>query len=269
MLIRGNRSSQDRLRDLLDPASRVQVIALTGPSHVGKASFATALMSELLEESDFAVVDPGVAGSREASAFLSSEPSLSPYRAVLVDDSESLSEPAQDAYLKLCEEPPGGSRIVFVTSDDQAMLPALRSRIQEVTRWAPLTDDEMEAYVSSLEGVRDPDAEKLCGGRPGLYLAIAGDRGFRDLSETVRAMASGSGSFDSPIPEVVKSLENKASPRRTAVAEVCRAAARALVGNPSNRPRCAALLRFSSVILRHPSANAEVHWQRASVSCLL
>lgn len=269
MQIFGNRSSQDRLRYLLGLESRAQVIVLAGPSHVGKASFAASLLSEILEESDFAIVDSGVAGSREAAAFLSSEPAFSPYRAVLVDGAESLSEPAQDAYLKLCEEPPGGVRIVFVTSDDHAMLPALRSRVQEVVRWASLTGDEIGTYVSSLEGVRDPDAERLCCGRPGLYLAMVGDRGFGDLSEAVRAMVSGSGSFDSPVPEVVKSLENKASPKRTAVAEICRTAAMALVGSPSNRPKCAAILRFSSIILRYPSANAEVHWQRASVSCLL
>lgn len=269
MQIYGNQSSQDRLRALLSPTSRVQTIVLAGPSHIGKASFATMLISELLEESDFTIVDSGIAGSRKAASFLSLEPTFSSYRIVMVDRAESMSEPAQDAYLKLCEEPPGAARIIFITSDDKAMLPALRSRIQEVIRWASLTEVEIETYTSSLDGVRDLDAEEFCLGRPGLYLAMAGDRRFKELFEAAQCLASGHGSFDLPVPEAIKSLEGKASPRRTAVAEVCRIASKTLVGDSFNRLRCASILRFSSSILRHPSANAEVYWQRAVVSCLL
>jgi len=267
--IYGNQGSQDRTRFLLRTESRARVIVLAGPSHVGKASFASEFFLEQLEETDFSVVDHGVAGARNAVSFLSSEPSFSPYRAVLVDGAESLSEPAQDAYLKLCEEPPGDSRIVFVTADEYSMLPALRSRIQEVVRWSALSDVDVSSYVASLEGVRDPDAESMCRGRPGLYAAMSGDAGFRELSQSVLSLVSGPASFDLPVPSVIKSLENKASPRRTAVAEVCRASVAGLVGDPSKRRKCAAVLRFSAVLLRHPSANAEVHWQRTSVSCSL
>lgn len=269
MGMHGNSLSLDRLRNLAAPESRSQVLALSGPSHLGKASAASQVLEDVLEESDWMAVGPGVAGAREAASFLSSEPAFSPYRAVIVDDAGSLSEPAQDAYLKLCEEPPRGARVWFVTTDDHLMLPALRSRVQEVVRWRPLSREEMGEFLSSLEGATDPDAERMSSGRPGLYLAMAGNAEYRALRDAVRELASGAGGLSSLVPDAVKSLDGKASVRRTAVAEVCRLAALESLSDLSNRARAVALLRFSATLIRHPSANAEVHWQGASICCSL
>lgn len=266
----GNESSRLRTSALVQPGSRTSVVALTGPSGLGKRSFLERELQEVVEESDRVSVDSSVDGAREAVSFLQSLPLFSPYRVAVVDGSGALSEPAQDAYLRLCEEPPSSSRVFFLVEDDGLLLPALRSRIQEVVRWRPLDAGEMEDFLESHPVARDTDALALCRGIPGLYEVMLGHPEYPVLASAVaKIVEGGADPLSVPIPDAVSALPGKAVPEREAVAAVCRAAALARVGDPGARARIFAFLRFSAVLLRHPAANAEVHWQRAAVSCSL
>lgn len=265
----GNDRSRRRTEALLDPGSRIPVSALTGPEGLGKRTFLLSELGRKLEEPDLLVVGSGVDGAREASSFLDSSPLFSPYRAVVVDGSDPVSEPAQDAYLKLCEEPPPSARVFFVVEDEGLLLPALRSRIQEVVRWSPLDGQEMGQFIESHPTAEDPEARRLCRGIPALYDAMLGKPEFPALLASVSDVVGGRPDpLSLPVPEVVK-LTGKDRVGRTAVASVCRQAALSHVGSPGSRPRIRAFLRFASVLCRHPSANAEVHWQRTMVACLL
>lgn len=264
MTILGNELSQSTMRAALQRVPRFLV--LSGPEHVGKKAFALSLLESSLDEADLLVADTGPDGAREARRFLSDMPSFSPFRAILVDDMDFLSEPAQDSWLKICEETPGTSCVVGVVSDPLFLLPPLQSRIVERIRWSPLSEQEVRDYADSLDGALDEAAVRMCRGRPGLYPVLASG-GFVSLFESVVASVE-SPSLELPVPEVVKSLEGGRSPARDAVCSVVRQAALTFAGRPELRVAAAAFLRFAANMVRVPSANAEIHWMGAVISSL-
>jgi hypothetical protein len=258
----GNRLSQSQILEAVRTEAVIRTVLLSGPSYVGKRSFAARALGAHVEEADLLEVDHSVAGSREAVAFCRSAPVFSPYRAVLVDGSDQLSDAAQDAYLRLCEEPPPSSRVFLVAEDGGNMAPALLSRMERVTRWKALDGDDMGRFTGSQPGAEDAEAVRLCAGRPGLYLAMVGKSEYSDLYRRTVRRLDGTDSDPMPsVPEAVASLKPGPSPERDAVALVCRQAALSLVGRPALLPRIRRLLQFCSLIAKVPSANAEVHWQ--------
>jgi hypothetical protein len=241
-------------------------LVLSGPEHLGKRSFASSFLESVLDESDLLVAPPGPDGARESRSFLEDMPAFSPFRAVLVDDMDFLSEPAQDAWLKLCEEPPGRSCVIGIASDPGLLLPPLRSRIVREIRWSPLPESEIAELAASLGKPVDEVAVRMCCGIPGLYGTLCSSE-YAALHESVSA-AFDSPSFDSPTPSVLKSLGTDRGPERSAAAQVIRSAVRPFVDRPELRDGVVAFLRFSSVLLRVPAANAEIHWKNALVSLL-
>jgi hypothetical protein len=241
-------------------------LLLSGPENVGKLSFVKGFLESLLDESDILVADTGPDGARQARPFLADMPSFSPFRAVLVDDMDFLSEPAQDSWLKLCEEAPGGSRIVSVVSDPSALLPPLLSRAARYVRWLGLSEEEMRQYVGSLEVEVDQFALSASCGRPGLYRTLSSP-GYASLYESVVGSIA-SPSLDLPVPSVVKGLEPGRSVERTSAFLVVRRAALSMSHDPEVRPAALAFLQYAANMVRVPSANAELHWRNAVILSL-
>lgn len=261
MKISGNqRSLQLTERILTDPS--VRSVALAGPDYVGKRSFAESAMERLFGPEDVLRADSGVDGARDVRDFLRFRPSFGARRAVLVDEADRLSEPAQDAYLKVCEDGAGSCVVVLVSSDLESLLPALRSRLDSVVRWSPLSPEEMSAaFPESGEPVL-----RLCSGRPGLH-SVVSSPAYQELHSAALSVISGRcGSPVPPLPEAIRSLKGSRSPERDAAALVLRLAARELSGDQPLSGRVRAALRLASVLESVPSASAEVHWQ---AFCLL
>jgi len=260
----GNELSRRETEAALSTVPRFLV--LSGPEHLGKRTFAHTLLESLLDESDLLVAPPGPDGAREARSFMEDMPSFSPFRAVLVDDMDFLSEPAQDSWLKLCEEPPGRSCVVGVVADPSVLLPPLRSRIVHEVRWSPVPDLEISEWAATLGDGVDEAAVRMCAGLPGLYKTLCGSE-FAALHESVVA-AFESPSFESPVPSAVKDLETERGPARSSVAQVVRSSVRPYASRPELRDGVVAFLRFAATLLRVPAANAEIHWRNAMVSLL-
>ncbi len=96
-------------------------------------------------------------------------------RVVVVEQAHRLNEDAQNAFLKMLEEPPAGVTIVLCADDEECLLPTVRSRCARV-RLGPVGGREIERWLGEL-GVADaPRASRLARlaqGRPGLALAYA------------------------------------------------------------------------------------------------
>lgn len=98
----------------------------------------------------------------------------------IVDEAELLDRsptnaPVQNALLKTLEEPAPGTLIILVTSDEQRLLPTIRSRCQRV-RFNQLPEDAMQQWVATRELTPDQAdwARRFGHGSPGLVLeAIA------------------------------------------------------------------------------------------------
>lgn len=82
---------------------------------------------------------------REASEFLSRFPSMGKYRVVIIDTAERLTVSAENALLKVLEEPNSTSVIILVTHLPGKLLPTVRSRLFGVA-FTPLPADELHAF---------------------------------------------------------------------------------------------------------------------------
>jgi DNA polymerase-3 subunit delta' len=96
-------------------------------------------------------------------------------RVVIVEQAHRLNEDAQNALLKILEEPPAGVTIVLCADDEECLLPTVRSRCARV-RLGAVGGREIERWLEELEIADAPRAARLARlaeGRPGLALAYA------------------------------------------------------------------------------------------------
>ena len=127
-----------------------------GESQIGKFTFAASLVN-FLESGEFAppaggrpLIDaefflpvdqaglPDEAGSigieavRQLKKFLYQRPFLSRRRSAVFDSAESLTDEAQNALLKIIEEPPSFSLIIFIAPEASVFFPTLASRFTKI-----------------------------------------------------------------------------------------------------------------------------------------
>jgi DNA polymerase-3 subunit delta' len=96
-------------------------------------------------------------------------------RVAIVEEAHRLNDAAQNALLKILEEPPPGVTIVLCADEEECLLPTVRSRCVRV-RLGPAAGREIERWLSELGVAEPPQAARLArlaGGRPGLALAYA------------------------------------------------------------------------------------------------
>lgn len=123
---------------------------------------------------------------------------LSPYyaegaRIVIIDEAQALTIEAQNALLKLIEEPPARTHFVLVAEQLESLLPTVCSRVAPVY-FAPVT---MAAVADLLVGYHDVEAAEarrlaeLAAGAPGLAIQLANDEAAADsLAELDEAASS-------------------------------------------------------------------------------
>jgi DNA polymerase III delta prime subunit len=174
-----------------------------GPAMVGKRTFATALArflekgifeppadGEVLQDSkmiDLAFakrLDPekkgdsiGIDAARAIKNFLWQKPNMSSRRTLILDEAEFLTAEAQNALLKITEEPPASSLIILVSSDPDGLLPTIMSRIEKVY-FGLVPEKEIVAWLTKERKLKAADAKmfaKRSFGKPGLAIRLAED----------------------------------------------------------------------------------------------
>jgi DNA polymerase-3 subunit delta' len=131
---------------------------------------------------------------REAIAFLRLTPSEGGWRVVIVDGAEDMNRNAQNALLKVLEEPPARAVLILVTHAPGRLLPTIRSRCRRLDL-RPLAPETIDALL--LERMPDlaPEdralAAGLAEGSIGRALAILEGGGvelYRDLGALLLAL---------------------------------------------------------------------------------
>lgn len=189
---------------------------VAGPRGVGKASFARAAALRVLAEAAGPAPAPGLAtpddhpvarlfaaGShpdfrylerlerptgglarnisvdqvRSLGDMLGVTPSLSPWRAIVVDAADDLEASAANALLKMLEEPPANTLFFLVAHAPGRLLPTIRSRCRRL-EFDALSSDVMASLLARLLPEKG-EAELrsiagLAGGSIGRALSIAG-----------------------------------------------------------------------------------------------
>lgn len=95
-------------------------------------------------------------------------------RIVCLEHADALTPEAQNALLKLLEEPPADTVIILTAQHKRRLLPTILSRVQTVQVLSP-TQDQLASHFS---GQTDEDVRKaylLSGGLPGLMQGILAD----------------------------------------------------------------------------------------------
>lgn len=174
---------------------------LTGPKGVGKASFARAASTRLLAEAAGpSIASPGLetpadhpiakllaAGShpdfrwlerlerptgglarnisvdqiRSLGDLLAVTPSMSAWRAIVIDAADDLEASAANALLKMLEEPPANTVFFLVSHAPGRLLPTIRSRCRRLD-FGRLSDDTMTSLLSrSYPEKNGTDIEQL------------------------------------------------------------------------------------------------------------
>jgi DNA polymerase III subunit delta' len=164
-----------------------------GPSMVGK-KLAARKFAEYLEHganentaeallSDFMLIEPGEHGSigidaiRGIKNFLWQKPNASSRRTLIIDDAELLTAEAQNALLKVTEEPPASSLLILVTSDAESILTTILSRLPKLY-FGTVPEKEIEKLLGEMKGVKD--VAKKSFGKPGLAMRLVHDEDFRE-----------------------------------------------------------------------------------------
>jgi hypothetical protein len=157
----GNESSRLGMTEAVS-SGRAGVFFVLGPWGLGKRSF----LDSLVGGEHGLVVDSTVDGIRSVKSRLETAPLLEESHDVVVLDCDSMSVPAQDACLKLLEEPPSETRVWIHASDASGIGRALLSRKREEFRWTPAPAEDMGRFAASFGDV-DELLLEIAAGRPG------------------------------------------------------------------------------------------------------
>lgn len=128
----------------------------------------------------------GIDEIRRIRNFLWQKPIASRKRTVIINDAEALTGEAQNAFLKIAEEPPESALLILVVRDSEKLWPTLRSRLQKIYFSSvppPLIKNWLE---EKFHGDRQQfqSAVKLSSGQPGLAWKMLFDERFRALQKS-------------------------------------------------------------------------------------
>lgn len=169
-------------------ANPVHAVLLTGPDGIGKSAIAATLVCSLLNIAadslhhypHYQVINLAhgtisIDDIRALQKFLQLKTigNKSLRRAVLIEYAQGLTIEAQNALLKLLEEPPSDTLLILTVDTPRSLLPTIVSRVQTVTVHVP---DEVQLRPLLEASGKDEAAMRqayfLSGGLPGLLCAL-------------------------------------------------------------------------------------------------
>ena len=215
----GHEAIVEDLKDLSARGVLGHGYIFVGPAMVGKRTVATAL-GHFLEKGVFEpasaepgheevlqdiklidiafmkMLDPdasgdsiGIDAAREVKAFLWQKPNTSARRTLIIDNAELLTTEAQNALLKITEEPPASSLLILITSDIESILPTIVSRLPKIY-FGAVSQAAIEEWLAREEHLTKAKATTLARrslGKPGIAWRILHDEAFQKNLELAEA----------------------------------------------------------------------------------
>ena len=169
-------------------AQPAHALIVVGPSGIGKQYLCEYIAQQLIDApldsyAYLRFVEPekdktsiGIEAVRDLQQFLKLKlPNNAPWRIIIVPQAQGLTTEAQNAFLKLLEEPPERTIFLLASDSEQALLPTIRSRTQLLTLQTPPQSDIL-AFFESERGSKDiQQAYLMSGGLPGLMHSLLSD----------------------------------------------------------------------------------------------
>jgi DNA polymerase-3 subunit delta' len=182
----------------------VHAVLLVGSNGIGKASIAELMLARMLEldaqglaaHPYYKVIRPDAKGTtsidaiRELQHFLQLKTiGTKPLRrAVVIEHAETLTTEAQNAFLKILEEPPQDTVVMLTADNQRALLPTILSRVQTIPVSAP-DEQALKTHFAAQgkDAAAITQAYFLSGGLPGLMTALLSDDDTHPLVQGVAA----------------------------------------------------------------------------------
>ena len=105
---------------------------------------------------------------KEVNNFLQFAPLSAPFKFIVIDQADKMNLSAQNAILKILEEPPDFAIFFLITSAVRKLLPTILSRVVEV-KFFPLNDEEMELFYKK-KNIEKPDLAYVFSGYPAYFI---------------------------------------------------------------------------------------------------
>ncbi len=202
-MLLGHKTIIRDLKKLADEGNLSHGYVFFGPAMTGKRVVAEALANYLetgrFEEpkllQDYLRIAPdekntiGIDQVRQIKNFLWLKPAQSARRTLVLDDAQRMTTEAQNALLKITEEPPASSLILLVTDDIDALNPTVFSRLQKLY-FSPVPQDELMKWAAHKFGDTKNVAEavRTSVGRPGLVSALLTGGDFAESIEVAEQL---------------------------------------------------------------------------------
>lgn len=170
-------------------AQPAHAVLLVGHAGIGKQYLAESIASRLLgtdvqnypyirtviPEKDKSSI--GIEAVRDLQQFLKLKlPTNAAWRIILIPSAQGLTTEAQNALLKLLEEPPERTLLMLASDTEQGLLPTIRSRTQQLTVHIPAQNDVLEHFGAAGYDSKDvQQAYLMSGGLPGLMHSLLGN----------------------------------------------------------------------------------------------
>ncbi|MDO8600827.1 MAG: hypothetical protein Q7R73_04490 [bacterium] len=166
-------------RGFVGAGSHPDVIVLSKECH----------LSEKAEENENTI---GIDDVHELRRLMTLSTRVGTHRIAIIDGAEDMQSPAQNALLKILEEPGAGKLFILVSHDASRLLPTILSRVVSMS-FSYLSDADMQKYAKEA-GVAVKDEKDLlfsAGGRPGVLARLVRDAEFRtEARERKKMLAS-------------------------------------------------------------------------------
>lgn len=155
-------------------------LILGGVKGVGLTTIAQHLAKVLSPEQPYSVVAPidgkDITIEQVRSLYTETHSVEQTRKVIIVDDAHSMGMPAQNAFLKLLEEPPRNVHFILVAHEPAQLLPTIHSR-SEFVEVRPLSPAELQECIATMT---TDDTERaqlafLAPGRPAYALSLMHD----------------------------------------------------------------------------------------------
>jgi DNA polymerase-3 subunit delta' len=128
---------------------------------------------------------------RRIGPFMSLKASQGGWRVVIVDDADTMTEEAQNAILKILEEPPAKALLILVTHRPGRLLPTIRSRCRFMRFDPPNMTDFSRLMRENHPDLTTRELETLYGitdGSVGRSLRLTGEGGLEAVTNVISLM---------------------------------------------------------------------------------
>ena len=156
---------------------------------------------------DFVLIEPDgnsikIAQIREMQENVYTKSIVSRKKVFIINDSDKMTEEAQNSLLKTLEEPPEYIMIILITANENKLLNTIKSRCLKIS-FNNLETSDLISYINSVQGMQVPceNLLKMCNGSIGKLMKV------NENLEEYNAVESTTNNFlNGKIPNVVKML---------------------------------------------------------------